>query len=193
MAARFLGVLATACFSAAVAAGCSGGSMAPADSPRLPTGSCTMPPSRYEDLAACRGSSEQIELDIAGSFNGKTTARIAIVSKDRRWILAAMGAHTAEWSIGADSFTLFAYSSANAYHAGGAYDRGRIGAPVLKVVENHLGARSVRVLRQAVVQVAGSPPGEQAPEQQPSRTPAALSPQVPRAERRRQQRQRKRQ
>jgi hypothetical protein len=65
------------------------------------------------------------------------------------------------------------------------------GAPVLKIVENHLGARFVRVLRQAVVPVGGSPPGEPGPEGQSPPTPRPQPPN-PRAERRRQERQSKR-
>ena len=90
------------------------------------TGSCSLPPGTYDDLAACAGTSGQIELNVADSFQGKTTAKITIPSKDPRAILAAMGAYTAEWSIGADSFTAFAYGSADEYENGSAYNRGRI-------------------------------------------------------------------
>lgn len=88
--------------------------------------SCTIPPKTYADLAACRGESEQISLEIADSFQGKSVVRIAIASRDPQAILAAMGDATRQWSIGANSFTVFAYAAAGDYAAGAGYNRGRI-------------------------------------------------------------------
>ncbi|MEW6223204.1 MAG: hypothetical protein AB1627_01105 [Chloroflexota bacterium] len=119
---------------AALVAACGGGGEASVSSvpsratpapPPAPADRCELPPRTYADLAACQGSSEQLELQIAESYQGKTTAKIAIASKDPQEILAAMGAFTAEWSLGADSFTLFAYGSASDA-AAGSYNRGRL-------------------------------------------------------------------
>lgn len=117
-------------------AGCSGppGTAAPARTPQTtvkqptpPTSvSCTIPPKTYADLASCRGESEQISLEVADSFEGKTVGRIAIASRDPAEILAAMGDYTRQWSSGADSFTVFAYAKVADYAAGAGYNRGRI-------------------------------------------------------------------
>ena len=107
---------------------CAGGGdrIGPGDPTAPNTGTCAIPPRTFADLAACNGTSEQIELEIAESFEGKTTAKIAITSKDPQAILAGMGGYAAEWSTGADSFTVFAYGSANDYASGAGYNRGRI-------------------------------------------------------------------
>lgn len=91
-----------------------------------PEATCTLATVKtYEDLVACRGTSEQFSLEVAESRQGKTVAKIIIPSKDPDTILGAMGASTTEWSIGADSFTLWAYGSrADAEESG--YSRGRI-------------------------------------------------------------------
>jgi hypothetical protein len=65
-------------------------------------------------------------LTIAETFQGKTTAKVAIASKDPQVILAGMGAYTAQWSIGAVSFTLFAYGSREDAESGVGFNRGRI-------------------------------------------------------------------
>lgn len=90
------------------------------------SGSCTIPPKTYADLAACRGESEQISLEVADSVQGKTVGRIAIASRDPAEILAAMGDYTRQWSTRADSFTVFAYAKAADYAEGAGYNRGRI-------------------------------------------------------------------
>jgi len=109
---------------AALAVGCSSGANRADPTPAAAT--CAFPPHTYDDLEACKGDSQQIELKVADSYDGKTTARIAITSKDPRTIVAAMGAYAAEWSAGADSFTVFAYGSESDYRDGGGYNRGRI-------------------------------------------------------------------
>lgn len=91
--------------------------------PSLTTQSCTLPPASYEVLRACEGQSTQLELKIAESMDGKTTARIAVKSKDPEAILAAMGAFMSEWDAGARSFTVWAYGSARDARRGG-YNRG---------------------------------------------------------------------
>lgn len=91
-----------------------------------PGPSCTIPPKTYSDLASCSGESEQIMLDIASSYHGKTVGRIAIASQNPAEILAAMGEYTRLWSPGADSFTVFAYGALGDYAAGAPYNRGRI-------------------------------------------------------------------
>lgn len=77
----------------------------------------------YDDLRSCRASPVQVELEIADDFQGKTTSKIAVTSKDPDAILAAMGAWAVEWSTGADSFTVFAYGSESDAELGG-YNRG---------------------------------------------------------------------
>jgi hypothetical protein len=107
--------------------GCRGAPAASTPATAAPAAaSCRLPPRTYDDLAACTGSSQQLELKIASSYQGKSTAKIAVPSKDPQTILAAMGAYTAEWSIGADSWTLFAYGSADDASSGVGYNRGRL-------------------------------------------------------------------
>jgi ABC-type glycerol-3-phosphate transport system substrate-binding protein len=90
-------------------------------------GSCSIPPRTYDDLAACTGASEEIELQVAENSDGKTVGRIAVASKDPLDILAAMGAYaSANISTNANSFTVFAYGSADDYENGTSYNRGRI-------------------------------------------------------------------
>ena len=88
--------------------------------------SCSIPPKTYADLAACKGKSKEIKLDLAKDANGHTVARIVVASKKPKAILAAMGAYTAKWSQKADSFTVFAYGSRKDYRNGAGYNRGRI-------------------------------------------------------------------
>jgi len=90
------------------------------------TGGCTIPPRTYDDLNACTGEAEEIEVDIADSPDGQTTAHIAIPSKDPQTILAAMGASMAERSVGAANFGVFAYGSREDYAGGVGWNRGRI-------------------------------------------------------------------
>lgn len=113
--------------------GCSGppGTSAPAKTPQTTvkppiSSSCTIPPKTYADLASCRGDSEQISLEVADSFEGKTVGRIAIASRDPAEILAAMGEYTGRWSSSANSFTVFAYAKVTDYAAAAGYNRGRI-------------------------------------------------------------------
>lgn len=86
---------------------------------------CTLEMRTYSDLASCEGPSEEYSIKLAKDFDGKTVARIIVPAKDPLEILAAMGSYTREWSVGADSFTVFAIGSETAAAEGG-YNRGRI-------------------------------------------------------------------
>lgn len=88
-----------------------------------PIGHCAIPPRTWADLDACEADPERLSLKIAESRHGKTIATIAVASKDPGDILAALGAFAVEWSTGADSFTVWAYSDAEAEDLGG-YNRG---------------------------------------------------------------------
>jgi hypothetical protein len=98
----------------------------PTEAPAATAAGCPVEPKTYDDLAGCDGESQQISLDVADGFQGKTIARIAIASRSPADIVAAMGAYTREWSTGANSFTLFAYGDVGDYAAGARYNRGRV-------------------------------------------------------------------
>jgi hypothetical protein len=124
---------------ALLAAGCGGSAPTPSSlgaSPPLgsarPLGSatllavCAIPPDTYADLAACHGTADEFDLQLAKMSDGKTVARVAIASKDPQEILAGMGAYTAAHDTTAGSFTVFAFGSERDYKRGAGYNRGRI-------------------------------------------------------------------
>src|SRR5215217_4201804 len=111
---------------AMLTAACSGTSSSTTAAKTSAGANCSIPPRTYSDLEACDGNSTEIELTVAKSFDGKTTAKIAIASRDPRQILSAMGAYTKEWSTGADSFTVLAFGAETDPESGAGYNRGRI-------------------------------------------------------------------
>lgn len=111
----------------AAVAGCSGAQpVATSGSPAAAAARCAIPPRTYDDLQACDGEYDEIEIIVAKSRLGKTTVRIAVASQDPTDILAAMGAAARKWSTGADSFTVWAYATTSDYGAGAGYNRGMI-------------------------------------------------------------------
>lgn len=111
-------------------AACSWGGSAPATArvtaPAAGGPRCAIPPRTYDDLKACDGEYDEIEVNVAKSRQGKTTVRIAVASQGPADILAAMGATARKWSTGADSFTVWAYATTTDYGAGAGYNRGMI-------------------------------------------------------------------